>query len=134
MLVTAAAFLPLLRQTGVPSWQTVWAEDGAVFTQQASLDGALAALFRAYAGYHAVPRLLGAVASAVPASYLALYFATAATTVGALLAWFTWNATRGWVDSPAVRVAVASMVVLMPVLGPENTAEQSPTPTGFLQP
>jgi hypothetical protein len=42
--------------------------------------------------------------------------------VGALLAWFVYWASDSWVASRAARFALASLVVLMPALGQENTA------------
>jgi hypothetical protein len=46
----------------------------------------------------------------------------AATVVAALLGWFVYVAADEWVASKTVRIALASLVVLMPALGPENTA------------
>ena len=122
MLLVLATVLPLLRQTGSHSWDTIWGEDGGVYFQQAH-DHGLSVLLRGYAGYLQLPpRLLAIVSPLVPIRLLALYFAVAGALVGTALAAFVYWATEGWVDSRPVRLALASLVVLMPALGYENTA------------
>jgi hypothetical protein len=122
-LFGAAVVLPLLRQTGTHSWRTVWAEDGSIYFQEAYSHGALAVLTRGYAGYLQLPpRILGAAAQLVPTRDLALFFALNAAFVNAWLAWFVYWASDGWLTSRAARLALASLVILMPVLGGENTA------------
>ena len=122
-LFAAAVVLPLFRQTGSRSWQTIWAEDGFVYFEQARRNGGLAVLLRGYDGYVQLPpRLLAVPSTYIPIHHLSTYLALSATFVGALLAWFTYHFSNGWVDSRPVRLALASLVVLMPVLGVENTA------------
>ena len=122
-LFAAAVALPLFRQSGIPSWQTIWAEDGSEWFQQASRGGGAGLLLRGYAGYLQLPpRILGALATRLPIADLAVYMALAGTMVAALLAWFTYWASAGWIDSAPVRLAVASLLALMPAAGPENTA------------
>ena len=41
VLVLLAAVLPLFRQRGAPSWDTLWAEDGTVFFSDAHRLGGL---------------------------------------------------------------------------------------------
>ncbi len=126
-LLALAVVLPLLRQTGVPSWDTIWGEDGWVYFQQAH-DHGLTVLIRGYAGYlQLAPRLLSVASVLVPLRDLAWYFALLAALVGAGLAWFVYWASEGWIDSRAVRMAFASLVVLMPALGYENTANLTNT-------
>jgi hypothetical protein len=120
VLLLLAVVLPLLRETGARTWQTVWAEDGTVYFTQARTGGAV---LRGFAGYLQLPpRLLGAVTPAIPLRALPVYFALSGVIVAALLAWFTYVASRQWIDSPLVRLALSSLVVLMPALGYENTA------------
>jgi hypothetical protein len=119
-LLLAALVLPLLRQRGARSWNTVWGEDGWLYFQQAH-DHGTSVLLRGYAGYlQLLPRLLIVPATWIGIDHLALYEAVVAATVGAGLAWFVYRATAGWVDSTWVRVALASQVVLLPALGYEN--------------
>ena len=80
-------------------------------------------LFRGYGGYLQLPpRLLASVSALLPIHDVSIYLALSATFVGALLAWFTFHVTEGWIPSSAVRLAVASLVVVMPALGVESTA------------
>jgi hypothetical protein len=123
LLLAAAAILPLFRQTGARSWNTIWAEDGFVYFQQARRQGGLAVLLHGYNGYLQLPpRILAVFAAFVPIHDLSVYLALAATIVGALLAWFTYQTTEQWIASRPVRLALASMVALMPALGVELTA------------
>jgi hypothetical protein len=123
LLVALAALLPLFRQKGFASWQTVYAEDGYIYGHGARVAGPLHALLAGYAGYlQLLPRLLAVPAAWLPVRWWAWYFAVAGTMVTALLAWFCYWATDGWVHSRPVRLALASLVALMPALVSENTA------------
>ena len=133
LLVAAAIILPLLRQRGTPSWDTLWAEDATIYTHQAVFYGGLHSLFRGYNGYLQLPpRLLALPTPYFSLRYLALYDALAATVVGALLAWAVYHLSRQWLQSRLLRVTLASFVVLMPVLGPESTATITNTTWMFL--
>ena len=128
VLFVLAIVLPLLRQTGTPSWRTIWAEDGSIYFQQAYRHGGLAVLFRGYGGYLQLPpRLLGGISAFIPIGQLALFLAVSAQVVNALLATFVYWASDGWITSRLARLALASLVVLMPVLVHENTATISNT-------
>ncbi len=123
LLLTAAIVLPLLRQTGSHSWDTIWAEDGAIYSNQALDHGAFSVLLRGYAGYLQLPpRLIALLVPAVPIRQLALFLAVAASVVNALLAWFVYRQSRGWITSAILRVALASAIVIGPVMLSENTA------------
>ena len=133
LLIAAAIVLPLFRQRGTPSWQTVWAEDSTIYTHQAVFYGSFHSLFRGYNGYLQLPaRLLAVPTPYFSLRYLALYMALAATVVGALLAWSIYYLSRSWLRSRLLRVTLASLVVLMPVLGPESTATVTNTVWMFL--
>ncbi len=122
-LVLAAAVVPLFRQTGARSWQTIWAEDGFEYFQQAHQFGGLSVVLRGYGGYLQLPpRLLAIPSTHVPIGDLSMYLAVSGALVGALLAWFVYHVSSGWIPSRPVRLALASLVVVMPVLGVENTA------------
>jgi hypothetical protein len=112
VLFVLAVVLPLLRQTGFRSWQTLWAEDGAIYFDQATQYGSIAVLFRGYEGYLQLPpRVFGAFASLLPISDLAIYFAITSAIGSALLVWFTYRYCEGWIVSRPVRLALASLVV-----------------------
>lgn len=123
VLVTLAVGLPLLRQSGVHSWRTIWAEDGALYYAEADRLGGLSVLFRGYAGYLQLPpRILALGMSRVPTEQLSIYLALAPALVAGLLAWFVYRATDGWVGSRLTRLVLAALVVLMPCLIVENVA------------
>ncbi len=125
--MVGAVALPLLRQGGAPSWNTIWGEDGWVYFQQAH-DHGLSVLVRGYAGYlQLAPRLLAVPSVLVPVPDLARYFAVVAALVGAMLAGFVYWASEGWVEAREVRLALASLVVLAPALGYENTGNVTNT-------
>ena len=67
----------------------------------------------------------------VPIHELSVYMALSATFVCALLAWFMYYVSKGWITSEPVRLALASLVVLMPALGWENTANITNTIWAF---
>lgn len=118
-----AVLLPLLRQRGVRSWQSIWGEDGFLLYQDAAGSAPLASLFDGYSGYLVLaPRVLALPSRWLPVTALPVYFAVAAVVVTAALAGLVHRWTRTWISSPAVRLALAVLVVLMPAAGPENTA------------
>jgi hypothetical protein len=132
-LLVLAIVLPLLRQSGTASWNTVWAEDGSVYAQQAIRQGGLNVLFRGYAGYVQLPpRLLAVPTAWMSVRELALYASLAGVVVSALLAWFVYRMARGWISSPLVRLVLASFIVLAPSLAVENTANMVNTIWVFL--
>jgi hypothetical protein len=79
LLAAFVAFVgAVARQTGVPRYRTVWAEDGAQFGQCPLLDpNPLTCLVRPYDGWvHIVPRTLGWLAASLPLEWFS-YTATA---------------------------------------------------------
>jgi hypothetical protein len=122
-LFAVAVVLPLFRQLGASSWQTVFAEDGNVYAEQAIRNGAVPSLLRGYAGYaQLAPRLLSLVTPLIPLRDVALYSAVAGTTVAALAAAFAYRSARSWLTSRVLCLALAAALVVMPAMGTENTA------------
>ena len=120
--VVAGVALQLLRQAGTHSWNTVWAEDG-MYAGDAVRHPALSTLFRGYAGYAQVgTRLLALGVRVVPADRIAEYLALAATLATTLLALFVYRCTKGWIRHRTLRLTMAGMCCLAPVLLSENTA------------
>jgi drug/metabolite transporter superfamily protein YnfA len=131
-LLALAVVAPLLRQRGTPSWQTVWAEDGSIYTHQAIIGG-FDSLFRGYNGYLQLPaRLIAIPTPYFSLRYLGLYMSLAATITGALLAWSLFHLTQSWLPSRLLRVTLASFVVLAPAVGIESTATVTNTIWMFL--
>jgi hypothetical protein len=122
-LFAAAVVLPLLRQRGNPSWDSLWAEDGFMLYQDVLDSGPIEPLLRGYAGYLVLlPRLLAAPLRWVAPEHVAAWCAVVAAVVTALLAALTYRWTSGWIASTPVRLALCTLVVLMPAAALENTA------------
>jgi hypothetical protein len=114
--VGAATAASLLRQGGVPAWDTIWAEDGS-----ASLDGALNlafldALRTPVSGYYqTLPRLLVEPVTHLPASWAAAALAVEAAGVTAIFALIVYVASGAHLRTPLARLAAAAVAVVTPV-------------------
>lgn len=109
----------LLRQAGVESWRTLFAEDGVIFLRGAIVDGA-GAFTTTYAGYlHTLPRIVAVPEGVLPVSWAAGYSAVAAAVVGGACALVQFHATRTLVRSATLRALLASSLVLAPVMALE---------------
>lgn len=133
-LMAGLAVLSLARQAGIPALDSVWAEDGPVFLVPAARDGVWAALTTSYAGYlHLLPRLLAEVAAQVPLRWTAVVLSLVAAVVTGASGALVEAASAGHVRSRAVRVTLASLVVLHPVMASEtlNSIALSQWPLAF---
>jgi hypothetical protein len=123
LLFALAAALPLLRQRGNPSWDSIWGEDGFLLFQDVLDAGPVEPLLRGYTGYLILgPRLLAAPMHWVAPEHAAAWCAVVATTFTAVLAALAYRWTEGWIASTVVRLALCTLVVLMPAAALENTA------------
>lgn len=123
LLLLAAAVVPLFRQRGNPSWDSLWAEDGFLLYQDVLDHGPVAPISESYAGYLVLaPRLLAMPLHWIEPRGVAAWCAIAATAFTAVLAGLTYRWTEGWIRSVPVRLTLAGLVVLMPAAGVENTA------------
>ncbi len=123
LFVVLATVAQLLRQPGVPSWNTVLAEDGAVFLTDALNHPLGATLLRPYEGYlHVVPRLLAAVASAFPLRYAAALLTGGSAVVVSLLALYVWSRSRSVFCTRWARAVVVAFLLLLPTAGYETNA------------
>lgn len=121
-LLAAAVVLPLLRQPGVPMWDSIWIEDAPIYTEEANRRGPFAVVLRGYNGYlQLTSRLLAVPTAIVPSRWLAVYLAVSSCVVMALGAAFVYRFTRGWIRSVPVRLTVAAMVVIGPAVAVETT-------------
>jgi hypothetical protein len=108
--------LSLARQAGAGALDTVYAEDGTIFLQDAYGKSTLDALTTPYAGYlHTVPRLLAELVSLLPVSAAAAGLAVSAAVVTALLALLVYAASGSVLHSPWARSLASLVVVLVPV-------------------
>jgi len=111
-----ATALQLLRQPGVPAWDTMWQEDGGVFYTDALHRGIPDAVTRAYNGYlHLVPRLLAALAVEFPLGQGATFFAVASAIVTSAVSVYVFWAARYVVPAGWARALLSLLVVLSPV-------------------
>lgn len=107
--------LSLLRQPGAGALDTIWAEDGRIFLSEAVGHGPQA-FVTSYAGYyHAIPRLLAALAALVPADAAAAVLAVAAALCAALGALLVYVASGSQLTSPLTRLLVSAVVLAVPV-------------------
>jgi hypothetical protein len=115
--VLVATALQPLRQSGMPMWRTVWAEDAAVFYETAREQPLHEVLFESYAGYaHAVPRILAAVGAQLPAERYSQFVTFSASFLVALLALFVYWASAPLLRSPVRQGVLAGAMVLLPIL------------------
>jgi hypothetical protein len=121
VVVTTA--LQLMRQPGARTWDTIWAEDGGVYTTDVINHPIGAALFRGYAGYvQLVPRILALPTRIIPPSWFAPYLAATGAVVAALCGLLVVRFSSGWVECEPLRWTLGAMVVLVPVGYPEINA------------
>jgi len=116
-----AAVVLLLRQTGVPATDTIWAEDGQVFLGQALDRGPLEVLFRPAEGYLSLaPRVVGGLVSLAPLELSAALLAVGAAVVLGLLSVYTLLASASILRTRWARAVLAALVVLLPALARES--------------
>jgi hypothetical protein len=116
----AVAGLALLRQTGIPAWQTMWAEDGKVFYSQALSMPFLRALVTPHAGYvQLFPRLVAAIAVLAPVRDAPLVVAISGALSLGLLSCLVFHLAQGHVVSPGLRAVLAASMVLLPAASGE---------------
>jgi hypothetical protein len=117
-LVLLAAGAQILRLPG--SLDTLWAEDGLVFLQQARTVGRLHAFVQPYAGYlHVIPRMVAAVVASVPPRFAAIAFTSLSAVVVGGLALVIFVAARAHIPSVAWRLVLSGTFILLPVAGVE---------------
>jgi hypothetical protein len=104
----------LLRISGRPVWESVFAEDPGIFLPWAL--GHPWHLLEPYAGYlQLVPRLIGQVAALVPIRDASVAFAVGGALVASACALFTYHASAGQVSSRWLRALLGLSVLLLPV-------------------
>jgi hypothetical protein len=114
------SLVALLRQSGLPATQSLWAEDGVIFYSQAMSRPFLRTLITAYNGYdQLVPRLFVQLARPWPVRDAAAVVAISGAMGLALLGCLVFHMSRGHVSSPALRALVVLAMVLLPVASVE---------------
>lgn len=118
-----AVWLQLQREPGAPSYDTIWAEDGLVFYNDAVHKSFLSALLTPYNNYlHLLPRLVGALAAALPPADAAIVLAGGAALVVAVLSAYVYWASGTVVASEPARILLATLTVLLPAAAYETNA------------
>jgi hypothetical protein len=112
----ALAIITLLRQSGTPAWNTVWAEDGRYFYQPALQLPLWKDLTSLYAGYvQLLPRLLGEFATLFPVKDLAPIMAISGCVGLSAVALIVFHASRGHIKSPYARLVLVMAIALLPI-------------------
>jgi hypothetical protein len=120
-LFAIAVVAELARIGWSASLDSLWAEDGQIFLQNAMTRGFFDAVTAEYAGYLVlVPRLIGEAASALPLRDAPEVFSILAAAVAALSGFVVWHATAGHISSPILRGTLVLLTVLTPVGGLET--------------
>lgn len=101
--------------SGRPIWNSVYAEDGAIFLRDGLTRSWPGVIFRQYAGYmHLVPRLISGVAVLAPLRDAPIVFTLASALVRAGIAVFIFRASAGHLRAPAFRLLAAAVVITVP--------------------
>jgi hypothetical protein len=112
--------LQLARQRGVHPWDTLWAEDGAVYLSGADR---VQSLLHTYSGYlQFVPRLVAFAATAVPVRQASRFYAIASALVTAVCAIGVYVLADGLVRARVLRAVLALAVIALPSVLVENLA------------
>lgn len=110
----------LVRQEGVPVTDSIWAEDGALFLNDAQ-NGA-GSLFKPYSGYlHIVPRLLALMVAQLPVEFAATAIAILSGATVGILAAYVCRALSTHLGTRRATIAALTFG-LHPWLGPEVLA------------
>lgn len=110
-----AGTLEWLRLPG-RAWNTLYAEDGAVFLQQWANRPSLATLVKPYDGYwHLVPRLAAVVVAATPVTWWAAAASAAACAIVAGVVVLVWVLSRDVFHAPWARATAALIPLLLPL-------------------
>lgn len=111
----------VLRQTGVSALDTVWAEDGVTFLRRALETSLADSLGEGYVGYlHVIPRFGAELAATAPLGRAATVMTLTSAGIVATGAVLVYAASAGHVRSRPLRMLLAAMVVVQPVVGVES--------------
>ena len=112
----AAMAYPLVLPLGRVHFNRIWAEDGPIFLGDAQTSHFPGVLLKPYNGYlHVLPRLIAEVVSVLPVGWWAAAICLAAAGVRAAFAVAVFIASAGHCRTRAVRLLLASAIVVLPV-------------------
>jgi hypothetical protein len=111
----------LLRMWRSSPLNSIWGEDGYIFLSDAIHRGFLHSLVLPYNGYlQTSSRLVAEPISRLPVTWFAPSMAVAGAVIVTVCALLVWRSSSGLIKNPYLRAALASMVVLLPVVGVET--------------
>jgi hypothetical protein len=120
-LLALAIVAQLARIGWSASLNSLWAEDGPIYLQEALRQDLWHAVSSTYATYLVVvPRLIAEGAALVPLEDAAAATSVLSAAVVALSGFFVWRAAAGHIHDPYLRGALAVTAVLVPVAGLES--------------
>ena len=120
-LVALAVVLQLARIGWSASLNSLWAEDGPIYLQEALHQDFWHAIVHTYATYLVVvPRLIAEGATLVPLQDTAAATSILSAAVVALSGFVVWHASAAHVRDPYLRGTLAAVAVLVPVAGLES--------------
>lgn len=121
--VLVATVAQLARQPGVPSWDSIWQEDGGIFLSQALSKSFPEALVHSYNSYlHVGPRLVAEVASWFPLDYAAKLLSGGECVAVSLMSVYVYFASAAVVRAQWARMVIAGSMILLPAAGYETNA------------
>ena len=108
--------LALLRQSGIPATNSVWAEDGVIFYEQSRLHSFAHTLTTPYNGYLQLgPRLFVQLTHLAPMVDAAAVMATTGACVLALICCYVFHASRGVLAPLWSRIVLVAAMILLPL-------------------
>ncbi len=123
MALASTTAVLLGRQSGVPAWHSVWAEDGEIFLADALNEPLVPTIFQPYNGYMLLfPRVAAEIVTLAPLTDAAWLIAVIASFAVGSVAVFVFHASSVALSHQASRAALAAGVVLLPSAGFETTA------------
>ena len=122
LFVVVGTLVQLPRQSGVEMWQTVWAEDGAEFYEDAVSRPLRETVFDSYAGYaHVVPRALASIGVHLPADKYSEFVSLSGALAATLLCLFVYFSSAPLLRSRIKQAILTLALLLWPVLPFEIT-------------
>lgn len=120
-LLALAIVLQLARLGWSASLNSLWAEDGPIYMQEALGQGFWHSIASTYATYLVlVPRLIAEGATLVPLRYAPAAVSILSAAVVALSGLIVWLASAAHVRNPYLRGTLAAVAILVPVAGLES--------------
>jgi hypothetical protein len=121
LIAGGSVVILLLRMWRSSPLNSIWGEDGYIFLSDAIHRGFLHSLVLPYNGYlQTSSRLVAEPISRLPVTWFAPSMAVAGAVIVTVCALLVWRSSSGLIKNPYLRAALASMVVLLPVVGVET--------------